>query len=53
MPVSIHPDRRFTVQCSPTYNAGALQGQDMIGNLSCTGWRLSGGVVRWSRGPRA
>jgi PilZ domain len=42
MPFSIHPYRRFPVQCSVTYNAGPFQGQGTIWNLSCTGWRLSG-----------
>jgi hypothetical protein len=42
MPFTIRPYRRFPVQCSVTYNAGAFQGQGTIWNLSCTGWRLSG-----------
>ena len=42
MPFSIRPYRRFPVQCSVTYNTGSFQGQGIIWNLSCTGWRLSG-----------
>ena len=42
MSFSIRPYRRFPVQCSVTYNTGSFQGQGIIWNLSCTGWRLSG-----------
>lgn len=42
MPFSIRLSRRFTVQCSVTYNAGPFQGQGTVWNLSCTRWRLSG-----------
>ena len=42
MPFSIRPFRRFPVQCAVTYNAGPFQGEGMVWNLSCTGWRLSG-----------
>ena len=42
MPFSIRPFRRFSVQCSVTYNAGPFQGQGTVWNLSCSGWRLSG-----------
>ena len=42
MPFSIRPHRRFLVHCAVTYNAGPLQGQGTVWNLSCTGWRLSG-----------
>jgi hypothetical protein len=42
MPFSLHPDRRFPVQCSVTYDAGPSQGQGTVWNLSSTGWRLSG-----------
>ena len=42
MPFSIRPHRRFPVHCAVTYNAGPLQGQGIVWNLSCTGWRLSG-----------
>jgi hypothetical protein len=44
MPFSIRPYRRFPVQCSVTYNTGPFQGQGTIWNLSCTGWRLTGGL---------
>jgi hypothetical protein len=42
MSFSIRPYRRFPVRCAVTYNAGPFQGQGMIWNLSCAGWRLSG-----------
>jgi hypothetical protein len=42
MPFSIRPYRRFPVECSVTYNAGPLQGEGTVWNLSYTGWRLSG-----------
>ncbi len=42
MRVTVRPFQRFPVQCSVTYNAGPLQGQGTIWNLSRTGWRLSG-----------
>ena len=42
MPFSIRPFRRFPVQCSVTYNAGAFQGRGTVWNFSCAGWRLSG-----------
>jgi len=42
MPFSIRPFRRFPVQCAVTYNAGPVQGQGIVWNLSCTGWRLTG-----------
>jgi hypothetical protein len=42
MPFLIRPSRRFPVQCTVTYNAGPVQGQGTIWNVSCTGWRLSG-----------
>jgi len=42
MSFSIRPFRRFPVHCAVTYHAGPFQGQGMIWNLSCTGWRLSG-----------
>ena len=42
MPFTLRPHRRFTVQCSVTYNAGPFQGQDTVWNLSSAGWRLSG-----------
>ncbi|MEO5630691.1 MAG: PilZ domain-containing protein [Nitrospiraceae bacterium] len=42
MPFSIRPFRRFPVQCAVTYNAGPFQGQGIVWNLACTGWRLSG-----------
>jgi hypothetical protein len=38
----LRPFRRYPVQCSVTYNAGPFQGHGTVGNLSCTGWRLSG-----------
>ena len=44
MPFSIRPFRRFPVHCAVTYNAGPFQCQGTIWNLSCTGWRLSGGL---------
>jgi hypothetical protein len=44
MSFSIRPFRRFPVQCSVTYNAGAFQGHGTVWNLSCTGWRLSGNL---------
>jgi hypothetical protein len=46
MPFSIRPYRRFAVHCSVTYNVGPFQGQGTVWNLSCTGWRLSGGQPR-------
>ena len=42
MPFPIRLYRRFPVQCSVTCNAGLFQGQGMVWNLSCAGWRLSG-----------
>jgi len=42
MPFSIRPHRRFPVHSAVTYNAGPLQGQGIVWNLSCTGWRLYG-----------
>ena len=42
MPFSIRPFRRFPVQCSVTYNAGASQGRGTVWNFSCADWRLSG-----------
>jgi PilZ domain len=42
MPFSIRSFRRFPVCCSVTYNTGPFQGQGIVWNLSCTGWRLSG-----------
>ena len=42
MPFSIRPYRRFPVHCAVTYHAGPFQGQGIVWNLSCTGWRLSG-----------
>ena len=42
MPFVLRPDRRFSVQCSVTYNAGPSQGQGKVWILSSTGWRLSG-----------
>jgi hypothetical protein len=42
MPFLIRPSRRFPVHCAVTYNAGPFQGQGIVWNLSCTGWRLSG-----------
>jgi PilZ domain len=42
MPFVIRPFRRFPVQCAVTYNAGPFQGQGIVWNLSCSGWRLSG-----------
>jgi PilZ domain len=42
MPLSIRPYRRIPVQCAVTYNAGPLQGQGTVWNLSHTGWGLFG-----------
>jgi hypothetical protein len=42
MHFTVRPFQRFPVQCSVTYNAGPLQRQGTIWNLSRTGWRLSG-----------
>jgi hypothetical protein len=42
MSFTIRPFRRFPMQCAVTYNAGPFQGEDIVWNLSCTGWRLSG-----------
>ena len=42
MVFSIHPYCRVSVHFSATYNAGPFQGQGLVWNLSCTGWRLSG-----------
>ena len=42
MPFILRPYRRFPVESSVTYNAGLLQGQGTVWNLSYTGWRLSG-----------
>ena len=44
MPFVLRPYHRFPVQCSVTSNAGPFQGQGPVWNLSCTGWRLSGGL---------
>jgi hypothetical protein len=43
-PFLIHPYRRFPLHCAVTYNARPFQGQGTIWNLSCTDWRLSGGL---------
>ena len=42
MPFTLRLYQRFPVHCSVTYNAGLFQGQGIVWNLSCTGWRLSG-----------
>ena len=42
MPFVLRPFRRFSVQCSVTYNACLFQGHGTVWNLSCTGWRISG-----------
>jgi hypothetical protein len=42
MPFILRPYRHFPVQCSVNYNAGPLQEQGTVWNLSCTGWRLAG-----------
>jgi len=34
--------QRYPVHCSVTYNAGPLQGQGTVWNLSLSGWKLSG-----------
>jgi len=39
---TICPYRRFSVECSVSYNAGPFQGQGTGWTLLCTGWRLSG-----------
>lgn len=44
MPFTLSLYQRFPVQCSVTYNAGLLQGQGTVWNLSLTGWKLSGDV---------
>ncbi len=42
MPFTLRPFRRFPAQCAVTYNSGLFQGQGIVWNLSCSGWRLSG-----------
>jgi hypothetical protein len=42
MHFSIRPSRRFSLQRPLTYNTGPFQGQGIVWNLSCAGWRLSG-----------
>jgi len=42
MPFSLRLPQRFPVHCAVTYNAGPFQGQGIVWNLSCNGWRLSG-----------
>jgi hypothetical protein len=42
MPFSSRPYYRFPVHCAVSYNAGPVQGQGTVWNLSWTGWRLSG-----------
>ena len=44
MPFTIRLDRRFSVLCSVSYNAGLSQGQGTVWNLSVSGWRLTGDV---------
>jgi hypothetical protein len=44
MPFTFRPYRRFPVHCSVTYNAGPLQGQGTVWNLSLYGWKFSGDV---------
>ena len=34
--------QRYPIHCSVTYNAGPLQGQGTVWNLSLSGWKLSG-----------
>ena len=34
--------QRYPIHCSVTYNAGSLQGQGTVWNLSLSGWKLSG-----------
>jgi hypothetical protein len=42
MPFTLRLFQRFPVHCSATYNAGTLQGQGTVWNLSLSGWKLSG-----------
>ena len=42
MPFTLRLYQRFPVHCSATYNAGPLQGQGTVWNLSLSGWKLSG-----------
>ena len=51
MPFSIRPFRRFSVQCSATYYTGPFQGQGIVWNISCTGWRLSDDLPMRPGGP--
>jgi len=44
MPFSVRPHRRSPLQCSVLYNAGPIQGQGTVWNLSLNGWKLSGDV---------
>lgn len=34
--------QRYPIHCSVMYNAGPLQGQGTVWNLSLSGWKLSG-----------
>jgi len=42
MPFTIRPYLRFPVQCAVTYHASIFQNQGIVGNVSCSGWRLPG-----------
>jgi hypothetical protein len=41
MPFTIRSYRRFPAPCTVSYNASLFQGQGILWNLSCTGWRFS------------